>query len=98
MLDIANLKIEDLVNLKINNNYEYLDILKNSNIAHRGGPTWVGGDNSIETVNKGYKIGYKFFEIDLAISNSNKIYCYHGYQNDGIEINNFTNRYARWFR
>ena len=86
------LKENDLVNLKIYNQYQYLDILKNSiNIAHRGGPTWIGGDNSIETIQSGYKMGYKFFEIDLVISNSNKIYCYHGYQNDGVKIKNFTN-------
>ena len=58
------INLENFDNLKINKEYKYLDKLKKLKfVAHRGGPTWLAGDNSIETMLKGYDNAIDFLKL-----------------------------------
>ena len=59
-------------------------------IAHGLGPKLYGGDNTIETLEKGRDRGFRIFEVDVSLTADDVLVCYHG--NSEQEIN--TMRYA----
>ena len=61
---------------KIDRNFKFDEL-----IAHAGGS--VNGltyTNSLEALNINYNEGFRFFEIDLYVTNDNKILLYHNYK------------------
>ncbi len=58
-------------------------------IAHALGPIMYGGGNSLVTLQRGLDMGFKIFEVDLALTIDDRLICYHGESNE--ELANITN-------
>jgi len=47
-------------------------------IAHALGPKIITGSNSVATLVKGRELGFRVFEVDVALTADNVLVCYHG--------------------
>lgn len=56
--------------------YAWIEGHKFLAIAHRLGPTLHGGQNTLLTLRQGMKMGFKVFEVDLALTRDGHLICY----------------------
>lgn len=47
-------------------------------VAHALGPYLFAGPNSVPTFRRGLEMGFRLFEVDLALTTDGRLICYHG--------------------
>jgi hypothetical protein len=58
--------------------YDWLGNTEFIPIAHALGPSLSSGINTRETLTKGIMMGFRIFEVDLAVTRDGQLVCYHG--------------------
>ena len=65
--------------------YEWTEVQGLLPIAHRFGPVFESGENTIATFEKGYLAGFRFFEVDLTLTSDGEVVCYHGSKDEDLD-------------
>ena len=58
--------------------YSYVDSVAFLGIGHGLGPQLWAGGNTLPTFRRGLEIGFRVFEVDLALTTDDHLVCYHG--------------------
>lgn len=68
-----------------NGHYSWLQSDNFIFIAHGLGPKLFAGANSLLTMQQGIEIGFKFFEVDIALTSDGYLVCYQGNSEEDLD-------------